>query len=261
MNPNIQNSQQALAELQTNQSQAKNPNQILQESRQNLGVDQAQNTVTGLRTAIDNTTKLLKQVAPSVMGRTQGSLVTSAQANAQIGNEQRPITGQLTELGGQYGTAQQDLGSLQQRAAEASQGAYQGQQDKLGYLQNLYNTLYGREQAVEQARLAELQRQEQIRQFNVQQEAARRAAAAQQRLYDLSNPNLAAQGQGKGQTEDERYNEYLRLEAKKEQGYVNKLSTSKGLKVLGTPGTGLSILGSGSIPTSKAPSYTLKLGK
>lgn len=255
-----QNSQQALAELQANQAGSKNANQILDEQRTSLGVNEAQNTVKGLRGAIDNTTKLLKQVAPSVMGRTQNSLVTSAQANRQIGNEQAPIAGQLTELGGQYGTAREDFNTLESRASQAAQAIYQGQQDKNSYLQNVYNVLFQREQEAERARVEELNRQEAIRQFNVQQEQARRAAAAAQRSFDLSNSNNS-KSTAQGQTEDERYKEYLRLEAKKEQGYVNKLSASKGLKIQGNPGVGLSILGSGSIPTSKAPSYKIKLGK
>lgn len=160
------NSSDALTQLQQAQSSAQNPNQILDAQRQNLGVNQAQDTVTGLRGAIDNTTKLLKQVAPSVMGRTANSLVTNAQATAQIGNEQRPIAQNLSDQGTQYNQANQDLGQLQQRAQEASSGIYQGQQDKLSYAQNLYNTLYSKEQDAVKAQQAEQDRQEQIRQFN-----------------------------------------------------------------------------------------------
>lgn len=171
----MDNSQQALSQLQAQQQQARNPNDFLSEQRQALGADAARQTVTGLRGAINNTTKLLQQVAPSIMGRTGSSLVTSAQANKQIQNEQAPISQNLSDQSREYGQASQDLGDIESRAAQAASGMYQGQQDKLSYLQNLYNTLYQREQAAEQARRAELERQEQIRQFNAQMAAQERA--------------------------------------------------------------------------------------
>jgi len=178
MQPDPANSQQALAQLQGQQAQAQNPNDILSSQRQQLGVQSAQDTVTGLRGAINNTTKLLKQVAPSVMGRTGSSLVTNAQATKQIANEQAPISQSLTEQGSQYTQAAQDLSELQQRAQEAASGIYQGQQDKLSYAQNLYNTLYQREADAEKARQAELDRQEQIRQFNEQLAASKKSSGS-----------------------------------------------------------------------------------
>jgi hypothetical protein len=164
MNP--ANSQEALSQLQQAQAQAQNPNDIVATQRQQLGVTGAQDTVTGLRGAINNTTKLLKQVAPSVMGRTGSSLVTNAQATKQISNEQAPIAQNLSEQGTQYNQANEDLNRLENQAEQAATGIYQGQQDKLSYAQNLYNNLFAREQATEQARQAEADRQEQIRQFN-----------------------------------------------------------------------------------------------
>ncbi len=159
------NSAQALSGLQATQAAAQDPNTILSSQREQLGVNNAQNTVTGLRGAINNTTKLLQQVAPSVMGRTGSSLVTNAQATRQIGNEQAPISQKLTEQGTQYNQANQDLGQLQDRATETASGIYKGQQDKLSYAQNLYNTLYKQEQDA-------ADRAEQIRQFNVTQAAS-----------------------------------------------------------------------------------------
>lgn len=172
MNP--ANSAEALSQLQQTQAQSQNPNDILANQRQQLGVQGAQETVTGLRGAINNTTKLLKQVAPSVMGRTASSLVTNAQATRQIGNEQAPIAQNLSEQGTNLGQANQDLTELQQRAQEAASGIYAGQQDKLSYAQNLYNTLYQKEQDAQAASRAEADRQEQIRQFNASQKTANR---------------------------------------------------------------------------------------
>lgn len=185
MQPNAENSQAALAQLQQTQAQSQNPNDILGAQRQQLGVNAAQDTVGGLRGAINNTTNLLKQVAPSVMGRTQNSLVTNAQATRQIGNESAPLQQSLGEQGQQYNEATSDLDRLESRASQAASGIYQGQQDKVSYLQNLYNTLYGKEQdAVKMA--------EDTRRYNEElglKKAAAAAAAAAQRNFDLSRDN------------------------------------------------------------------------
>ncbi len=164
MNP--ANSAGALQQLQQTQAQSQDPNTILSGQRQQLGVQGAQDTVTGLRGAINNTTRLLNQVAPSVMGRTGSSLVTNAQATRQIANEQAPINKNLSEQGTQLSDADRTLGDLNQRAQEAASGIYTGQQDKLSYAQNLYNTLYKQEQDAQAAQQAQADHQEQIRQFN-----------------------------------------------------------------------------------------------
>lgn len=160
-------SQAALKELQAAEKTAQNPNDILSAQNQSLGVNSAQDTVTGLRGAINNTTKLLKQVAPSVMGRTGSSLVTNAQATKQISNEQAPISTNLTDENTQYGQESQDLDTLRQQAQTAASGIYQGQQDKESYLQNLYSTLYGKEQAAATKKAAAAAAAEQKREFNL----------------------------------------------------------------------------------------------
>lgn len=164
MNP--ANSQQALSQLQQLQSQSQDPNTILSNQRQELGVQGAQDTVTGLRGAINNTTKLLKQVAPSVMGRTGNSLVTNAQATRQINNEQAPLTQDLSDQTTEYNQAAQDLSDLNQKAQEAATGIYQGQQDKLSYAQNLYNTLYQQEKDAQDRQAQEASAAEQKREFD-----------------------------------------------------------------------------------------------
>ncbi len=169
MNP--ANSGQALAQLQNTEKTAQDPNTIQAAQNKAMGVDSAQQTVTGLRGAIDNTTKLLSQVAPGVMGRTANSLVTNAQANRQIQNEQAPISANLTKEGTDYNNANSDLTNLEGKAQTAANGIYQGQQDKLSYAQNLYNTMFGREQAASQAA-------EQKREFNANLAESRAARAA-----------------------------------------------------------------------------------
>lgn len=185
MNP--ENSQGALAQLEKAQSTAYNPSDILANRRQELGVNAAQDTVTGLRGAINNTTKLLKQVAPSVMGRTQDSLVTNGQAGKIIQNEQAPIAQNLSEQGVQYNQANEDLGRLEGQAGEQAQAYERGQNDRISYAQNLYNTLYQREQQAEAARQAEIDRQESNRRYNEQVASSR--SAAKQQVSPVS-PNL-----------------------------------------------------------------------
>lgn len=182
MPPTVANSGQALQQLQTAQSQAQDPNTILQGQNQQFGIPAAQQTVTGLRGAIDNTTRVLNQVAPSVMGRTAQSLVTSAQANRQIANEQAPVSQTLTDETGKYNQANTDLTQKEQQAKDASTGIYQGQQNKLSYLQNLYNTLYGSEQ--DAAKQAEAKRE-----FDAQQ-----SLAVQKANSGSSNTNNPAAG-------------------------------------------------------------------
>jgi len=159
-------SQQALSQLESTEGQAQDPNTILQQQNQQYGVNNAQNTVTGLRGAINNTTKLLQQVAPSVMGRTGNSLVTAAQAAKQVDNESAPLNTTLTNQTNQYNQANQDLQTAEQNAQTAASGIYQGQQDKLSYMQNVYNNLYQAEQAAAQQAYQQQQLAEQEREAN-----------------------------------------------------------------------------------------------
>lgn len=139
-------SAQALQQYQAAANSAQDPNAIQQQQNQQYGVGAAQQTVQGLQGAIQNTTSLLNQVAPSVMGRTANSLVTDAQSGKIIQNEQAPISAKLTSEGSDLTNANSALNSDQSQAENGAKLAYQGQQDKLSYLQNIYNTLYNQEQ-------------------------------------------------------------------------------------------------------------------
>jgi len=179
-NMNPQNSADALGQLQTAQKTAQNPQSFLAAQQQALGVPSQQEAVQGLRGAIAGTTKLLNNVAPSVAGRAANSLVTAAGAQRQIANEQAPVAANLQSQGNQYSQASQDLADIQNKALQQAQLQYQGQQDQVSYLQNLYNTLYSREQAAAQAA-------EQKRQFDAQLAESRRASSASSGGgYDLS---------------------------------------------------------------------------
>lgn len=158
------NSADALSQLQQFQSSAKNPQDILAAQQQQLGVNAAQQNVSGLQGAIANTTKVLNNVAPSVMGRTGNSLVTSAQANNQIVNQQAPVSQQLNTQNTALGQAEQTYGTEESQAENAANLAYQGQQGQESYLQNIYNALYQKEQdaaaaAYQQQQLAEQKRE------------------------------------------------------------------------------------------------------
>ena len=201
MNPST--SSEALTQLQQAQQAAKNPNDYLAGQEATLGVGTAKNTVTGLQGAIDSTTRLLSQVAPSVMGRTANSLVTSAQATRQIGNEQAPLNETLTKQGGEYNKAATNLADLQNRAQTAAQGEYTGAQNKLSYMQNLYNTMYTKEQDAataarqiatdaEAKRQFDMQQAENTRQFNISQanSNSKGTDTSQQKILDNYNKAL-----------------------------------------------------------------------
>lgn len=139
-------SAQALAQLQQSQANAKTPQQLSDSANAQYGIPQAQQTVTGLRSAIQNTTNLLSQVAPGVMGRTGNSLVTSAQANRIIQNEQAPISTTLEKQNADYGNAESDYKDSLSKAENLAQLQGQGQTQQQSYLQQLYSDLYGQEQ-------------------------------------------------------------------------------------------------------------------
>lgn len=160
MNPPATTSAQALANLQSFQSSEQSPDQILTGQEQQLGIPQAQQQVQGLRGAIQNTTNLLGQVAPSVYGRTQNSLETNAQATRQIGNEEAPISATLDKQNTDYGNQESDLQTLLSRAGTLAGLKAQGQSGQEALLQSIYGDLYGQEsdaaKLAEQAREANL---------------------------------------------------------------------------------------------------------
>lgn len=172
----------AFQQLQSATQNAQNPTQFLQQANQQYGVDQAQSTVTGLRSAINNTTNLLNNVAPSVQGRTANSLVTSAQADKQVANESAPIQSSLSTEGNQYNQANSDYADLEGKAQNEANAEIQGQNDQLSRLQNIYSDLYTSEQNTAQQQEAE-------REFNAQLAASNAASANQG--FDV-NPQAAA---------------------------------------------------------------------
>lgn len=170
-------SAEALSNLESYQKTMQTPEQAAQAANRALGVDSAQQNVQGLRGAIQRTSGLLQQVAPSVYGRTGQSLVTSAQASKQIGNEQAPIQQNLQNLGTQYSGASEDYRDLLSKAQSQASNTLQGQQGQMSFLQQIYQNLAQQEEAQ-------------------RQEAARQAALAEQkRQFDLT-PRGGSSGGG-----------------------------------------------------------------
>lgn len=177
------NSTQALSNLQTFQQGMKTPDQLLQADQSGLGVNQAQQQVQGLRSAITNTTNLLQQVAPSIQGRTANSLVTTAQADKQVANESAPIQSNLTTQEGNYNEANQDYSNLEQQAEAKANAEEQGNEQQLSTLQNIYGDLYTQEQNTLQQQQAAAAEAEQKREFDAQLAASNAAAGSNASSY------------------------------------------------------------------------------
>lgn len=156
--PPATTSTQALGNLQSAQANQQTPDQLSTSTGNALGIPAAQQQVSGLRGAINNTTQLLSQVAPSVMGRTQNSLVTQAQANAQITNGQAPLNDQLNKEQTDYSGANSDLTNLTNQQNSMVGNDLTNQQNQLSYLQGIYSDL----SASEQQKIANDQAQQQI---------------------------------------------------------------------------------------------------
>lgn len=176
MPPAATTSQQALANLQSFQQGVKDPAATLQGAQSALGVPAAGQAVQGLRGAIQNTTNLLSRVAPSVMGRTQNSLVTDAQATRQIGNEQAPLNTALGQQNQAYGNASQDYQNLLSQAGQQATLTTQGNQNQQSYLEQVYQNLAQAEQQ------------------QAAQEQQKAALAEQQREFNLTPHGSASSG-------------------------------------------------------------------
>lgn len=157
---------QALQNLQGFQGTMQTPDQELSTENNALGVSQAQSQVQGLQGAINNTTNLLNQVAPSVEGRTQNSLVTSGQATKQISNEEAPIQATLSKDSQDYNTANSNYTNLETQAQNKANADEQAQTNQLSYLQNIYNDLYTQEQNTAAQQEAQAEEAEKVREFN-----------------------------------------------------------------------------------------------
>jgi hypothetical protein len=168
------------------------PEADLQKEESNLGVQADQTQVTGLQGAIQNTTNILNQVAPSVMGRTANSLVTSAQADKQISNEQAPIQTNLTNDNNAYTAANTNYTNALGQAETMATADQTAQTNEQSYLQNIYNNLYTKEQNTDASNAAAAAAAEQAREFNASLAAQQASAAATSKASTAAiSPSLA----------------------------------------------------------------------
>lgn len=141
-----QSSQEALSQLQTFQSSRRKPQDVLRERETQLGVPTSQQRLVGLRGAISNTENLIKNVDPSVSGRTQGSLVTEAQKSRLINMEREPLASQFTEQNRALEGETANMNELSRRALQDAQLQISADDAQQNSLQGLYGMLYQREQ-------------------------------------------------------------------------------------------------------------------
>lgn len=165
MNPNVQAAQSALTAFQGSQKSA---NDILNDAMTQYGVQGAQTTKDNLETTLNNTTKALNAVPDSVTGRTSRSLVTEAQRQAIVNNEQNPIRQALSDQQGEYGIASNNYSDLSGKATTLANAELGQQTAKESQLEQNY------QDAVSQA----------AAQVAAQQEAAKEAEA--KREFDIS---------------------------------------------------------------------------
>lgn len=126
-----------------------------------FGVPEIRKTVSGLRTTIANTTNALKNVDPSVTGRTQGSLVTEAQRQRQVVNERAPIAEQLGSQTGALGEQTTALNEATDQATRLATNQVNDWNAGRQALQSRYDTTYKQEQDSLAAQIAREQAQRQ----------------------------------------------------------------------------------------------------
>lgn len=171
-----------LSQINAAQAKRRNPQDILSTYEKRLGLPSAQQRLMGLRGAITNTEELLRNVDPSVTGRTAGTFTTEAQRQKLVSNERAPISSQLVEQGRALEGETANISDLSQRALTQTQLAAEADDKRINSLQNMYDTLYRREQD-------EIARQERA----AAAAEARKAAAAQNAyLQGLMNQNAQA---------------------------------------------------------------------
>lgn len=170
-------SAQALQQLTTYRSGRKNPYDILAEQKKKLGVDDVNSRVGKLRTAIINTENLLEGVDDSVTGRTSGTLTTDAARSRIVNLERQPVAKTLATQQSGLSAEQANLEALTSQAMQGAQLQYQGDSDQETFLSNLYNTLFGKEQADEERRRYEQDRADKLAEAEKQRKAAAQLAA------------------------------------------------------------------------------------
>lgn len=139
-------SQEAFTNLQNVQTNRRKPQDILRESEQRLGIPTATQRQVGLRGAITNTENLIRNVDPSVSGRTAGTLVNDAQKQRLIALEREPLSSQFREESRALEGETANISELQRRAMQDAQLSISADDAAENAARGLYDTLYQREQ-------------------------------------------------------------------------------------------------------------------
>lgn len=186
---------------ETANASRKGANDFYDTASNDLGVKDIYGKLQTSRQAVQGTQTALNNVDSSVTGRTSGSLVSEAQRQRLSAMERTPLMQQFGQLSDVYGNNQSDYQNVMSQAQSKAGMGYQSQQDSLASLQNIWNmanTNYGQAQGKATQAASDAQWwqgfQEQQRQFEAQQAAARAAMDAQNRQFQMSlqNSNAAA---------------------------------------------------------------------
>lgn len=152
-----QNSQEAFNQLSTFQGGRRKPQDILKESETRLNIPNVMQRQAGLRTAITNTENLIRNVDPSVSGRTQGSFVSDAQRNRLVQQERAPLDDTFRTQNQALDQESTNVNQLRQQALQDAQLGIAEDDTKENSLKGMYDVLYRREQDAQA--FAEQQRQ------------------------------------------------------------------------------------------------------
>lgn len=132
---------QAYQALQGFQQQS--PEDIISQTQSQYGLPAMQSQLDALRGVTANLTNSIKNVDPSVTGRTQGGLVTEAQRSKIVNNETAPLTDELN-------TNQANTNDVASQFDTASTAASNLANAKIAGQTNTYNELEAQYQDAEQ---------------------------------------------------------------------------------------------------------------
>lgn len=186
----MQNSADVLNQLRSYQTSRRKPQDILAEEETKLGIPSAQQRLTGLRGAISNTENLLRNVDPSVTGRTAGTFTTEAQRQKIVAQERAPISDQFREQSRALEGETANVADLSTRALNAARLGLSEQDAQENSLRTLYASLYQREQDA-------IARAERERALEEEKKRAAAQLAAISRYYSPTIPTAPVDNSGR----------------------------------------------------------------
>lgn len=164
----------AYQSLQSFDQSRPSPQAVQDQAQQKYGVSGLGSQLDALRSMTGNLQTSIKNVDPSVTGRTQGSLVTEAARNAIVNNERAPLMDQLGTTNQNLSATQGDYDRATGLASNYANSILQNDQDTYGKLFGQYQTSL---QAEQQA-AADAEKKREFDASLAESQAARRAAAS-----------------------------------------------------------------------------------